>query len=130
MINYFRVIDHLYCILMDTHPKAQAFYDSLTQYLRVNEELLYLKAIQRLSLLVSSFVSYLIIGIISLMALLLFNIALCYYLVLIFNSTVIAFSLLAGVYLILFIILSLIRKSVLNPYFKKKTLEKFMSNLH
>jgi hypothetical protein len=104
---------------MEEPTKIEELSDTLKSYLDTRYELVVLNASYKVSNIGSQFITYLIIGVLSLLFMVLFSIALSLYISSIYGNAFIGFFAVGVLYLIAVALLLVFRKQVTNPFRNK-----------
>ncbi|MDF2455264.1 MAG: hypothetical protein K0R51_1257 [Cytophagaceae bacterium] len=101
---------------MEEQTKIEELSDKLKSYIDTRYDLIVLNTSDKVSIIGSQFIAYLIIGILSLLFIVLFSIALSLYISSVYGSSFIGFFAVGGIYLVLTILLIVFKKQVTNPF--------------
>lgn len=111
---------------MEEQTKIEELSDKLKSYMDTRYDLIVLNASDKVSTIGSQFIAYLLIGILSLLFIVLFSIALSLYISSMYGNTFTGFFFVGGMYLLLTILLIAFKKHVINP-FRNKILRAVLS---
>jgi hypothetical protein len=101
---------------MEEQTKIEELSDKFKSYLDTRYDLIVLNTSDKVSTIGSQFIAYLIIGILSLLFVLLFSIALSLYISSIYGSSFIGFFAVGGLYLVLAAVSFVFKKQLSNPF--------------
>jgi O-antigen/teichoic acid export membrane protein len=108
--------------------KLEEFGDSLKQYLLLNIKILKLEATNQISSISSSVISSLVVGISAFLFVFILSLGLCFYLSALIGDTYSGFAIIAACYLLLFIILFVARKKILEHPLRDKMVKKLLED--
>lgn len=111
---------------MSEFGKIEEITDDLKKYINTNYEIIKLTATERASVVGSGLLSSLFIGLIGCMFLFVLSLGAGYYLSVLLGDTYSGFILLAGFYLLVWIILIFGKKKLLEKPFRDKIIEKLL----
>lgn len=101
---------------MEEQTKIEELSDQLKSYLDTRYDLIVLNTSDKVSIVGSQFLAYLIIGILSLLFIVLFSIALSLYISSLYGNSFAGFFAVGGIYLVLTILLIVFKKQVTTPF--------------
>ena len=107
--------------------KIEDLTDSFKQYISTNYELMKLEAAERVLVVSTGFISYLLVGLISFLCLFFTSIAAGFYFSNIMGDNFSGFAVVAGFYLLVSIILILFRKNIVETPISNKFIAKIFS---
>ncbi len=114
---------------MEESTKIEELSDKLKSYLDTRYDLMVLNTSDKVSNIGSQFIAYLIIGILSLLFIVLFSIALSLYLSSVYGNSFIGFFAVGSLYLILAGILFAFKKQLGNP-FRNRIIRAVLNDTH
>ena len=112
---------------MPEFKKIEEISDNLKQYLILNWEILKLQVTERTSVIGSSLISKLIIGLSAFLFVLTLSIGVGFYLSALLNNTYSGFIIIAGFYLLLTIILFIWRRKMIEQPMRDKIIQKILN---
>ena len=114
---------------MEEQTKIEELSDKFKTYLDTRYDLIVLNTSDKVSNIGSQFIAYLIIGILSLLFIVLFSIALSLYISAIYGSSFIGFFAVGGMYLVLAVVLFVFKKQLSNP-FRNRIIRAVLNETH
>jgi len=113
---------------MPEHEKIEQLTDSLKKYVNTNYELIKLEAAERTSIIGSGFISGLIVGLVGILFIFFLSLGAGFYLSSLIGNNYTGFSIIAGFYLILGIILIIGRKKMIEIPARDRFIKKVFYN--
>jgi hypothetical protein len=104
---------------MEEQTKIEELSDKLKSYIDTRYDLIVLQTSDKVSIIGSQFIAYLLIGILSLLFIVLFSIALSLYISALYGSPFIGFFAVAGIYFVIAVLLIAFKKQLTNPFRNK-----------
>lgn len=104
---------------MEEQTKIEELSDKLKSYMDTRYDLIVLNTSDKVSVIGSQFIAYLLIGILSLLFIVLSSIALSLYISSIYGNTFAGFFIVGGMYLFLTVLLIAFKKQLTNPFRNK-----------
>lgn len=104
---------------MEEQTKIEELSDKLKAYIDTRYDLIVLQTSEKVSNVGSTFIAYLLIGIMSILFIVLFSIAISLYISSIYGNSFIGFFAVGGVYLLIAALLIAFKKQITNPFRNK-----------
>ena len=112
---------------MPEHNKIEAFTDCFHNYVKTNCEIIKFEAVERTSSIGSSIITNLILVLVSVFLILFVSLGAGFYLSNLIGNTYVGFLIVAGFYLVLFIILLIGRKAFIEKPFREKIIREILN---
>jgi Putative Actinobacterial Holin-X, holin superfamily III len=114
---------------MEEQTKIEELSDQLKSYIDTRYDLMVLNTSDKVSIIGSQLIAYLLIGILSLLFIVLFSIALSLYFSSIYGNSFSGFFTVGGMYLTLAVLLVALKKQVIEP-FRNKIIRSVLNETH
>jgi len=114
---------------MEEQTKIEELSDKLKSYIDTRYDLIVLQTSDKVSIIGSEFIAYLLIGILSILFIVLFSIALSLYISFLYGNTFTGFFAVGGLYFILAVLLIAFKKHLTNP-FRNKIIRAVLNETH